>query len=155
MFLKKNIILLFSTFFYIGYLPFIPGTFGSLAGLILFYLSRNSLAAYISITFILLILGFLSAGNAERILNKKDCRYIVIDEVSGMLLAFMFIPFDIKLLTLGFFLFRIFDTLKPYPAGSLQNLKGSLGIMADDLIAAAYTNIVLQLVLKFATFKAS
>lgn len=141
------IVISLSTFFYIGYLPFIPGTFGSIAGLFLFYLIKESKFTFI-LTLLLLILGFLVAGRAEKIFNKKDAKFIVIDEVSGMFLSLAFIPYDIRLAIAAFVLFRIFDTLKPYPIDRLQALKGSMGIMSDDIVAGLYTNIVLQFVLR-------
>lgn len=137
-----------STFFYVGYLPFIPGTFGSVAGLGLVFLVRDNLLVYILVTVAVTISGFLFSGRMERLLNKKDARCIVIDEVSGMLLSLLFIPYDIKLVIIAFFIFRLLDTLKPYPAGPLQRLHGSSGIMLDDLLAAFYTNIILQVVLR-------
>jgi phosphatidylglycerophosphatase A len=110
---------------------------------------------YTLVTILLIILGFLVSGPTERLLNKKDARCIVIDEASGMLLSLVFLPYDIKLVVIGFCLFRILDSLKPYPAGSLQNLKGSSGIMIDDIIAGFYTNIILQIVLRSAAFRTS
>jgi len=144
-----------STFFYIGYLPFIPGTFASIVGVFLFYLIKDNSAMHILFTLTLIILGFLVAGKAEEIFQRKDARCIVIDEVAGMLLSLIFIPYDIKLVIIAFIIFRILDALKPYPAGTLQNLKGSLGIMSDDIIAGLYTNIILQVVLRLASFRAS
>ena len=143
------------TFFYVGYLPFIPGTFGSLAGIGLFCLIKDSPGINILFTFLLIILGFLFTGKAEKIMNKKDARCIVIDEVSGMLLALLFIPYDLKLVVIGFFLFRIFDSLKPYPVGRLEKLHGSLGIMGDDIMAGIYTNIILQVVFRLVSFRGS
>jgi len=153
--IRQEIIKLISTFFYAGYLPLIPGTFGSLAGLFVFYLIKNNILILILATCVITILGFAVTGKAEAIFKKKDASYIVIDEVSGMLLSLLFLPYDIKLVVIGFFLFRILDTLKPFPAGRLQNLKGSLGIMTDDIVAAVYTNIILQVVLRLASFKTS
>lgn len=144
-----------TTFFGIGYLPLVPGTFGSAAGLALFYLVKNNTTVHILITCALVSLGFLFAGQAEKIMNKKDARCIVIDEVSGMLLALLFIPYDIKLVIIAFFLFRIFDSLKPYPVGLLEGLKGSLGIMSDDIVAGLYTNFILQVVFRLVSFRAS
>ncbi len=144
-----------ATFFYVGYLPLIPGTFGSLAGIALFYLVKNSTGAHVLLTGVLVILGFLFAGQAEKILDKKDARFIVIDEVSGMLLALLFIPYNIKLVIIAFFLFRVFDTLKPYPIGRLEKLRGSYGVMCDDIAAGLYTNLVLQVVFRFACLKTS
>jgi phosphatidylglycerophosphatase A len=153
--IRRIIIKTLSTFFYIGYLPVIPGTFGSMAGVLLFYLIKDSLPGYVLFTLLLLILGFLVAGEAERILNKKDSRCIVIDEVCGMLLSLIFLPYDIKLVIIAFILFRILDSLKPYPAAKFQNLRGSPGVMLDDIIAGVYTNIILQVVLRLASFRTS
>ena len=153
--LRNNLIKITSTFFYTGFLPLIPGTFGSLAGLFVYYLVSSNNFIYWLVTCVLVAIGFLVCGPAERVFGVKDPRFIVIDEVAGMLLSLMFLPYDIKLVIIGFFIFRLMDTLKPFPAGRLQNLKGSLGVMLDDVIAAVYTNIILQAVLKLASFRAS
>jgi len=100
-------------------------------------------------------LGFLVSGKAEKLFQRKDPPFVVIDEVSGMLLSLLFIPFDSRFAILAFILFRLFDAFKPYPIDKLQNLKGSLGIMCDDLVAGLYTNIVLQIVFRLVSFKAS
>jgi len=132
-----------------------PGTFGSVAGVFLFFLIKDCLPVYVLFTVLLIALGFLVSGKAEKIFNKKDAKYIVIDEVCGMLLSLMFVPYDIKMVVIAFFLFRIFDTLKPYPAQIVQNLKGSLGIMGDDIIAGIYTNILLQVAWRLTSFTTS
>jgi len=69
-----------------------------------------------------------------------------------MLVALSFKPADLKVVVLAFLIFRILDTLKPYPAGRLQNLHGAIGVMADDLIAGIYTNIVLLVILRLIVF---
>lgn len=153
--MRNFIIKTLSTFFYIGYLPFIPGTFASIAGIFLFSLVKDNIFRYTLFTAALIILGFLVSGRAERIFNKKDARYIVIDEVCGIFISFLFIPYNIKLAVTAFILFRLFDVLKPYPANRLQNLAGSAGIMLDDIVAGLYANIILQIVLKAASFKVS
>lgn len=84
----------------------------------------------------------------EKLLNKKDPGCIVIDEVMGMLIALSFLPPEPKIIILAFFMFRILDTLKPYPAGRLQNMHGAVGVMGDDLVAGLYANIVLQVILR-------
>lgn len=152
---RKSNVLALATFFYIGYLPFIPGTFGSIAGVLIFYLIKNSILIYALSICTLIIIGFLVSGEAEKILDKKDASCIVIDEVSGMLLSLAFLPYDIRLVITAFFLFRILDTLKPYPAGPLQRLKGSCGVMSDDIVAGLYTNIILQAVARLVSFRAS
>ena len=137
-----------STFFYIGYLPFIPGTFASLAGLFIFMLIRNCLFTQLVFAFSFLSMGFLTSGQAERLLNQKDARFIVIDEVAGIFLSLLFLPYDPRLALIAFFLFRILDTLKPFPAERIQRLHGSLGIMGDDIIAGLYTNAILQIIFR-------
>ncbi|MBU1726323.1 MAG: phosphatidylglycerophosphatase A [Candidatus Omnitrophica bacterium] len=149
------VILSITSCFGLGFLPFIPGTFGSLAGLFLYYLLRYNTGIHLLVTILILLLGFFLSGVSERILNKKDARCIVIDEVGGMLISFLFLPYDIKFLIIGFFLFRLFDCLKPYPVGRLERLKGGIGVMSDDIIAGIYANIVLQLVFRLASFKIS
>jgi phosphatidylglycerophosphatase A len=71
----------------------------------------------------------------------------VIDEVAGMLITLAFIPVGLSGVLAGFVLFRIFDILKPYPAGRLEALHGGLGVMADDAMAAVYANVSLRLVI--------
>ena len=153
--MRNFLVRLLATFFYVGYLPLIPGTFGSLAGVLIFYLIEGNPLTYFLVTVILIVLGFVSVGQAEGLMQTKDPRYIVIDEVCGMLLSFLFIPYDIKLVMIGFLLFRTLDTLKPYPAGSFERIRGSVGIMSDDIIAGLYTNIILQVVVRFISFKTS
>ena len=144
----KFIVKLLSTFFYVGYLPLIPGTFGSLAGIFLFYLIKIFALNYVLFTLAVIAIGFLVCGRAEKAMGKNDPRCVVIDEVAGMLLSLIFIPYDIKLVVIAFILFRVLDTFKPYPAGRLERLKGSVGIMSDDLIAGLYTNLILQVVIR-------
>lgn len=149
--IRKHTVKIISTFFYLGYLPFIPGTFASIAGVLLFYLIKDSVFMHALLTLLFIILGLLVTTEAEKIFNKKDARCIVIDEISGMLLALLFIPYDIRLIIVAFILFRILDALKPYPANKLQTMKGSIGIMGDDIVAGLYTNIILQVVLRLAS----
>ena len=149
----KSLTRLISTFFYVGYFPLIPGTAGSLAGVLIYFLVKHNIPTYILTLGLLLTLGFLVCGRVEGLAQKKDPSIVVIDEVCGMLLALLFLPYDIKLVILAFFIFRILDTFKPCPVGSLERLKGSLGIMGDDIVAGIYTNIVLQVVVIFTSFK--
>jgi len=153
--MKNFWIKLAATFFYLGYMPVMPGTFGSLAGLIIFYLIKDYVPIYLTITLFLLLLGLLLTAGAQEIFQKKDPRFIVIDEVTGMLISFIFVPYDVRLLIIGFFIFRILDTLKPFPADRLHNLKGGLGVMGDDIVAGIYTNLLLQILARTASFKIS
>lgn len=146
--MKSLFIKLISTFFGTGYLPFIPGTFGSAAGMALYFIIRHNSLLYACVLLVITILGFWTAGKAAKIFNQKDPRCVVIDEAAGMLISLMFIPYDLKWVITGFLVFRLMDTLKPFPAARIERLHGSLGIMGDDIIAGIYTNIVLQIVLR-------
>jgi phosphatidylglycerophosphatase A len=150
--LFRSACVIISTFFGIGYLPLIPGTFGALAGLLLVYLLQGDQTAYLAGTVIFIMIGFLCSGIAERRLGMKDCRFIVIDEVSGIFVTMLFLPQGLKMLAIGFILFRILDTLKPFPAGPIQRVRGSAGIMGDDLIAGVYANLILQIALRCTSF---
>lgn len=147
--LNNFLIKLTSTVFFIGYLPLVPGTFGSLAAVGLFFLIKPvDMPLYFLFIFFIMLLGLATCGRAEKIFNRKDPGCIVIDEVMGMLIALSFMPFDLKIIILAFIFFRIIDSLKPFPASRFQNMHGAAGIMGDDLIAGIYTNIVLQVILK-------
>ena len=150
--MRNFLVKILSTFFYVGYLPLIPGTFASLVGVLIFYIARSNFPIYICLTLCVIFSGFFVSGKAEKIFNKKDPKYIVIDEVCGMLLSLMFLPLDIKFVIIAFVLFRLLDILKPYPANRIQELKGSIGIMGDDIVAGVYTNLIMLVVLKMGFF---
>jgi len=145
--MTKKVIQLISTFFYLGYLPF-PGTAGSFAGLLIYFLVSANNILYLIVLILLLMLGFYICGKAENVLNQKDSRKIVIDEVCGMLIALFLLPITLPVIISAFLLFRALDAVKPPPADKLQNLPGSKGIMLDDIIAGVYTNLVIQLALR-------
>jgi len=125
-----------------------PGTLGSLVGLVGYFLVKNNEVLYAFSILFLFTLGVIFAGEAEKIYKRKDPSMIIIDEACGMLLALFFVPISMFSVILGFFLFRIFDILKPPPAKRMERLTGSLGIMFDDIIAAIYTNLILQIVFR-------
>jgi phosphatidylglycerophosphatase A len=93
------------------------------------------------------VTGVWAGTTSERYFGGIDPGPIVLDEVVGMLITLAFIPVGIGGALIGFFLFRLFDVLKPFPAGRFEKLHGGLGVMADDAMAAIYANIVLRLVL--------
>jgi len=133
-----------ATLLFVGYFPFAPGTVASGAAVLVYLGCGKSTALYFTITVISLLLGFWSSSRAECSFSRKDPPQIVIDEFSGMLLAYLFIPFDIKLIVAGFVLFRIFDVFKIPPIKRLESLPKGYGIMLDDIAAAILTNIILQ-----------
>ena len=137
---------LIASVFYIGYIPAVPGSVGSLAALFVCYFAKPApqfMGGYILIS---LVLGLLTAGKAERIFGVEDAGRIVIDEFTGMLLSLYLLPSRISYGVAAFFLFRFFDIVKPKPIAQLEKLKGSLGIMADDIMAGLYANLILQVI---------
>ncbi|KPK97043.1 MAG: hypothetical protein AMJ95_11235 [Omnitrophica WOR_2 bacterium SM23_72] len=153
--LPEKLILTLSTFFGVGYLPLIPGTFGSCAGLLVYFMVKDHPAVFLLLTSVCIIVGLFVSGQAEKVLGTKDAKQIVIDEVSGMLIALLYLPDDIRLVFIAFILFRILDTFKPYPAHRFQAFKGGFGVMGDDLIAGLYTNMVIQVAWRLAVLRAS
>ncbi|MCF7875120.1 MAG: phosphatidylglycerophosphatase A [Candidatus Omnitrophica bacterium] len=141
--LKDKIIIGLASLFGIGFIPGCPGTAGSLFGLLFVWLAGNQ-ALFFLITLFSCFLAFLVAGKAEKLLGQKDSKQIVIDELAGILVTFLFVPKIFSFLVVGFFLFRLFDIIKVFPANKLEKKKGSLGIVGDDLIAGVYANLVLQ-----------
>lgn len=134
-----------ATVFFIGYLPYAPGTFGTAAGLGLLVLIKPVLQFHIFLTVFLIIIGVLASEHAEKSFNKKDPQCIVIDELAGYFCSLLFLPFDWNYMIAAFVLFRLFDIIKPFPIRKIESkLKGGAGIMADDILAAIYTNVVLQ-----------
>lgn len=152
--MTKKIIELISTVFYVGYLP-ISGTMASLAGLLIYFLINKNNSLYAIVLVAILVLGFISSGKAEEIFHQKDSRKIVIDEVGGMLIALFLLPVRLPIIIIAFFLFRAFDTIKPPPFDRLQHLPGSAGVMLDDIFAAIYTNLIIQLSLRITSAIAS
>jgi phosphatidylglycerophosphatase A len=157
------------TTFGVGYLPLMPGTYGSAVGVLIYLgVSRleQSAAEYfvakgfspaaveawrgdISIIAFLLftLLGIWAAERAVKLFNNKDPQQAVVDEVIGQLIVFLFVPLGISwwLVLAGFGLFRLFDIWKPYPIDSLQGLPGGIGVCADDILAGLYGGICLNL----------
>jgi phosphatidylglycerophosphatase A len=128
----------------IGYIPFAPGTFGSLTGLLLWWLLPASWGVQLVVIAGLFVLGSWSASVAERHFSSTDPGPVVIDEVMGMLVTLFLNPVGWIGATIGFLLFRASDIVKPYPANRLERLHGGVGVMADDLLAAVYANMVLR-----------
>jgi len=144
---RDRAVLFVATGFFIGTVPFAPGTFGSLIGLpVCFLLSRlNFLLSVICIlVFILFAIGIASA--AEKILKQKDAGEIVIDEIAGLIVTFIGIPFTLKTVIVGFIIFRAFDILKPFPIRLLEKkVAGGPGVVLDDVLAGLYGNLILRL----------
>ena len=127
-------------------MPFAPGTWGSVAGL-LFAVSLN-LSPVVQFLVIAcgIVIGIISSDTAEIVIGEHDSGRIVIDEFVGYLVSVFYVPHTYVFLIAGFLLFRIFDILKPFPINRIdESLSGGLGIMADDLLAGICAGILLRL----------
>jgi phosphatidylglycerophosphatase A len=142
----RRLIKITTSFFYLGHSPFVPGTLGSLAGLLIYFVVKDKFPIYAFSVGFLFTLGMLFSTEAEKIYKRKDAQMIVIDEACGMMLSMFLVPYNIWIMVLGFLLFRTFDILKPPPARAIEKFSGAFGVMFDDIIAAIYTNFVLQIV---------
>jgi phosphatidylglycerophosphatase A len=120
-----------------------PGTAASaLTALVLWAVPGSTVGLGLALV-VVLVAGTWAAERAERLMGDKDPGAIVIDEVAGMILSVLLLPRTTSVLVVGFLLFRVFDVVKPFPAGVSQRLPGGLGVMIDDVIAGLYVLVVL------------
>ena len=142
----------------LGYLPIAPGTWGSLAGVGIFLLAGLSVSPIT--TALICLAGALIFSILNVVLGPWACSHygckdpspVVIDEVAGYLLAVLFLPIDgVNLYysaACAFFIFRIFDIIKPAPARQLERLPKGWGILADDLMCGVYANLLCQCIMR-------
>lgn len=160
---KPHLSLFIATAGGLGYLPKAPGTWGSLAGVVVYILFAPRYGRYIHVfglstllwnsaflAVIAVLIAFLGVWSAHRVVRfaeNKDPQFVVIDEVFGQFLACLvaLAPVNWKYLGLGFILFRLFDIWKPFPARQAESLPGGWGVMADDWIAGIYAGLGLWL----------
>lgn len=143
----NRLALLISTFGYVGFFPVAPGTAGSLAALALYapirWVGEPSIET-VAIA-VVLVLGVWASTRTEVLLGTSDPGPVVIDEVLGMLITLAWLPLSLTGILAGFVLFRIFDVLKPFPAGRLEHAPRGWGIMLDDAMAGIYGHLALRL----------
>jgi phosphatidylglycerophosphatase A len=145
--IAKTIILFIAQGAYSGRSPFAPGTAGTVVGVLLYLFVKGLWPAwYPAAAAAVIVIGIWTADRAEVLLGRKDAPSIVIDEIAGYLVAMFLVPFGWGFITAGFFLFRFFDIVKPWPLRRLEDLHGGFGVMLDDVGAGIYTNVVLQVV---------
>jgi len=136
-----------ASFFGLGFFPIAPGTWASLAVLLIYkcLIGGFALPYLLLIWLVLLGVGIPAAAAYSSELNKADPGRVVIDEAAGQLLVYLSVAPDWTLLVIGFLLFRVFDIVKPFPIRKLEGLPGGWGIMADDLGAALMAKLLLHI----------
>lgn len=130
---------------HVGYAPVAPGTFGSAVGLVVYYLLRRqaSTAVELGAIALILVVGLWSATEAEHHFGGIDPGPVVIDEVIGMLITLALHPVNVAGAIVGFFIFRVLDVVKPWPARRLELLPGGFGVVLDDVMAGVYGNLLM------------
>lgn len=146
---------LVATFFGIGHLRPGPGTWGSAATVLLWWLLARWFApvwqpwAIVLLALAAVVMGIPAATRVARASDRKDPQIVVIDEVAGQLVTLIAAPIAWQSLLLGFILFRAFDIVKPPPVRQLERLPEGVGIVVDDVGAGLYALAVMQIVLHF------
>ncbi len=148
-----------ATFFGIGHLRPGPGTWGSLATVLLWAALAHNLApglrtpVAVALAVLVTLIGIPAATRVARGAGKKDPQFVVIDEVAGQLVALIAVPFAWKSFLAGFILFRAFDIVKPPPVRQLEAIPEGTGIVLDDIAAGLYALVVVHLFLHFGLLK--
>jgi phosphatidylglycerophosphatase A len=154
----------------VGYVPIAPGTFGSVVGVLIYLfvvsaeanfglllsakgwrlaqISASLFACNLVLLFSLCLAGIWASKRTAQLLNNKDPQKVVIDEVMGQLVVFLFVPLGVHwgFVLAGFLLFRLFDIWKPYPIRAFEDIPNGIGVCADDLVAGIYGGICLAVI---------
>ena len=137
--------------FYSGYIPFAPGTFGSLVALSIYLIPGMENPTILLILISLFSVVGINIGTKFEAIYGKDPKQCTIDEMVGMWITLLFIPKNIWFILIAFIIWRLLDIVKPFPANIAEKLKGGLGIMMDDVIAAIYalaiSHIIINLII--------
>jgi len=132
---------------YLGRVPWASGTVGSVPGVLLFWLCRERALLFAALTVTLFVLGVVAAAYLERKTGDADPGCVVVDEMVGMMAALALFKWSWVTAVGAFVAFRFFDIVKPFPARQFEERRGGLGIMLDDIVAAAYTWAAVRLAL--------
>ncbi|MCL5031227.1 MAG: phosphatidylglycerophosphatase A [Bacteroidetes bacterium] len=133
--------------FYTGYIPFSSGTFGSLAGLIIYYIPGFEKPFILIPAIILFTFYGVYVGTKFEKVYGEDPSECTIDEVVGMWISLLFVPKNLIISIIAFLIWRFFDITKPSPARQMEKLKGGFGIMMDDVVAGFYSLVLVHLIL--------
>ncbi|HXG90221.1 MAG TPA: phosphatidylglycerophosphatase A [Vicinamibacterales bacterium] len=146
--MQQRLALFVATVGYAGFFPIAPGTVGSAVGIAIYAAIRWTDSAVVEGAALILamVIGVWAADLVEKQLGK-DPSAVVIDEVLGMLVTVAFLNVTVNGAIAAFFLFRLYDVVKPWPAGRLEHLHGGPGIMLDDAMAGVYGNLTMRLLI--------
>ena len=146
---RQKVVMFLATGGFIGNISFAPGTFGSILGLPLcFFLSKTDLPVAVLLTGTFIFFAVLVSHEAEKILGKKDPGAIVVDEIAGIVVTLIGLPFNLFFAATGFIIFRVLDIFKPYPIRLLEkHFSGGAGIVLDDVAAGILSNLALRAIL--------
>ncbi|CAB1062680.1 Phosphatidylglycerophosphatase A (EC [Olavius sp. associated proteobacterium Delta 1] len=149
--LREKAVVFLATGFYIGNIPFAPGTFGTILGLPLgFVLAGLNFPLAIGCNVLFIAIAVWIANDAEKLLNKRDPGCIVIDEIAGMAVTLVGLPFNLTTALIGFIIFRILDISKPFPIRALdKRVSGGVGIVLDDVVAGIFANLLMRLIIVY------
>jgi phosphatidylglycerophosphatase A len=138
--MRERLIKFLATGFGVGWLPAAPGTAGSLVGVAFWWGLHQVHPAWLRGLLVVLAIGFAvwCAGAASEILRHPDPPSVVIDEIVAMPLVLIGLGARWWYVVVAFVMFRVFDIWKPPPVREAQNFTGGIGIVLDDLLAAAY-----------------
>ncbi|MCX8022745.1 MAG: phosphatidylglycerophosphatase A [Syntrophorhabdaceae bacterium] len=140
-----------ASLFYIGFIPGAPGTYASVAGcIILYFLSFSSIPSQICLGGFSILVSMFSIKKLK--VGEKDPPFVVIDEVAGMFVTMIGHRTDVLRLFIGFILFRFFDIIKPWPIKRIEKIGGPFGVVADDVLAGIYANLILSLMFMIVSF---
>jgi phosphatidylglycerophosphatase A len=144
--MKKLLVKILASGLGSGYSPLASGTAGTLvAALVYWFVFPRSPVLFWWLAAAVLLVSVPVSTAAEKLYGKKDDGHIVIDEVIGFWISVAFLPYSLKVTIAAFFLFRLFDVIKPFFIRKVQSWHGGWGVVADDVFAALLTNIVLQI----------
>ncbi len=149
--MKLRISEIIGTVFYVGRSPFAPGTMGSLAALLVWYILKPSIIdpLFLLITGGVFFIGIAVSTVLIDVWNEKDPKEIVIDEWVGMWISLYLVPHTILWGFVAFFFFRVFDILKPGPVQVMDDMDDAIGVMMDDVVAGILACLVTQSLLYF------
>lgn len=142
----------FGSVLFSGYSPFASGTVSSFVAVLIYLIPGFSNPIFMLIVILVFIIfGWNVATKFENIYGK-DPSQCTIDEFVGTWISLLFVPQKLLFIVITFFLWRLFDIIKPFPARQLENLSGGAGIMLDDIVSALYSLIFIHIIIHLIYF---